>query len=134
MAANSTDIDYAALAEFRYALRRFQVFSETKAAEAGLKPQQHQALLAIRGAPPDEATVGYVARRLIVKPHSASELIDRLETLGLVRRELTQSDRRRTLLRLTPQALDILSILSAAHREELRQLQPLLVKHLSKLG
>jgi DNA-binding MarR family transcriptional regulator len=61
-------------------------------------------------------------------------LIDRLETLGLVRRELTQSDRRRALLRLTPQALDILSILSAAHREELRQLQPLLVKHLSKLG
>ena len=134
MAANSTDIDYAALAEFRYALRRFQVFSETKAAEAGLKTQQHQPLLAIRGAPPDEATVGYVARRLIVKPHSASELIDRLETLGLVRRELTQSDRRRALLRLTPQALDILSILSAAHREELRQLQPLLVKHLSKLG
>lgn len=133
MTANSTDIDYAALAEFRFALRRFQVFSEARAAEAGLTPQQHQALLAIRAADPDEATVGYVAQRLIVKPHSASELIDRLEAQGLVRREPTRSDRRRALLRLMPQASEILSDLSAAHREEIRRLQPLLVEHLTRL-
>lgn len=133
MTSNSTDIDYAALAEFRFALRRFQVFSETKAAEAGLTPQQHQALLAIRAAAPAEATVGYVAHRLIVKPHSASELIDRLEAQDLVRREPTLSDRRRALLRLTPQALETLSGLSAVHREEIRRLQPLLVEHLTKL-
>ena len=39
MASDLTDIDYAALAEFRFALRRFQMFSETKAGEAGLTPQ-----------------------------------------------------------------------------------------------
>lgn len=133
MTSNSTDIDYAALAEFRFALRRFQVFSETMAAEAGLTPKQHQALLAIRAVAPDDATVGYVAERLIVKPHSASELVDRLEAQGLVRRELTQSDRRRALLRLTPRSLEMLSGLSAVHREELRRLQPLLVGHLTKL-
>lgn len=133
MTANLTDIDYAALAEFRFALRRFQVFSEAKAAEAGLTPQQHQALLAIRAADPDDATVGYVAQRLIVKPHSASELIDRLEAQGLVRREPTRSDRRRALIRLMPQAIGILSDLSAAHREEIRRLQPLLVEHLTRL-
>lgn len=133
MAANLTDIDYAALAEFRFALRQFQVFSEKKAAEAGLKPQQHQALLAIRAANPGDATVGYVAQRLIVKPHTASELIDRLEGLGLVRREPAQSDRRRALLRLTPQASDIMSDLSSVHREEIRRLQPLLVEHLTRL-
>src|SRR3546814_15547186 len=83
MASDLTDIDYAALAEFRFALRRFQMFSETKAGEAGLTPQQHQALLAIRAADPDAATVGYVAQRLIVKPHTASELIDRLEAIDL---------------------------------------------------
>ncbi len=44
------DADYAALADFRYALRQFLVFSERGAASCGLKPQQHQALLAIRGA------------------------------------------------------------------------------------
>ena len=133
MTANSTDIDYAALAEFRFALRRFQVFSEAKAAEAGLTPQQHQALLAIRAAGPDDATIGYVAQRLIVKPHSASELVDRLEAQRLVRREPAPSDRRRTLLRLTPQAIEILSDLSAVHREEIRRLQPLLVEHLTRL-
>lgn len=133
MTANLTDIDYAALAEFRFALRQFQVFSEAKAAEAGLKPQQHQALLAIRAADTRDATVGYVARRLIVKPHSASELIDRLEALGLVRREPAQSDRRRALLRLTPRAIATLSDLSSVHREEIRRLQPLLVEHLARL-
>jgi DNA-binding MarR family transcriptional regulator len=133
MTANSTDIDYAALAEFRFALRRFQVFSEAKAAEAGLTPQQHQALLAIRAAGPDDATIGYVAQRLIVKPHSASELVDRLEAQRLVRREPAPSDRRRALLRLTPQAIEILSDLSAVHREEIRRLQPLLVEHLTRL-
>ena len=133
MASDLTDIDYAALAEFRFALRRFQMFSETKAGEAGLTPQQHQALLAIRAADPDAATVGYVAQRLIVKPHSASELVDRLEAQRLVRREPAPSDRRRALLRLTPQAIEILSDLSAVHREEIRRLQPLLVEHLTRL-
>ena len=133
MASDLTDIDYAALAEFRFALRRFQMFSETKAGEAGLTPQQHQALLAIRAADPDAATVGYVAQRLIVKPHTASELIDRLEAIGLVRREPAPSDRRRALLRLTSQATSILSALSSAHREEIRRLQPLLVEHLTRL-
>lgn len=133
MTTDLTDIEYAALAEFRFALREFQIFSEAKAAEAGLTPQQHQTLLAIRGADPDDATVGYVAQRLIVKPHTASELIDRLETLGLVRREPTQSDRRRALLRLTFLADTILSSLSSVHREEIRRLQPLLVEHLQKL-
>ena len=133
MASDLTDIDYAALAEFRFALRRFQMFSETKAGEAGLTPQQHQALLAIRAADPDAATVGYVAQRLIVKPHTASELIDRLEAIDLVRREPAPSDRRRALLRLTSQATSILSALSSAHREEIRRLQPLLVEHLTRL-
>ena len=133
MAAELTDNDYAALAEFRFALRQFQVFSEAKAAESGLTPQQHQALLAIRGVDLHDATVGYVAERLIVKPHTASELIDRLETLGLVRREPTQSDRRRAVLRLTPSADATLSSLSSVHRDEIRRLQPLLVEHLQKL-
>ena len=133
MAAELTDNDYAALAEFRFALRQFQVFSEAKAAESGLTPQQHQALLAIRGVDLHDATVGYVAECLIVKPHTASELIDRLETLGLVRREPTQSDRRRAVLRLTPSADATLSSLSSVHREEIRRLQPLLVEHLQRL-
>ena len=43
--------DYIALAAFRYELRCFQFFSEQAAREKGLAPQQHQALLSIRGTP-----------------------------------------------------------------------------------
>lgn len=121
-----TDSDYAALASFRHAIRRFQAFSEACAAEVGLTPQQHQALLAIRAAGPDEATVGYVAERLILKPHSATGLVSRLEALGLVTRRTAASDRRRALLCLSDRAYALLVKLSGAHRDEIQRLRPLL--------
>ena len=128
------DADYAALAEFRHAIRRFQSFSEARAGEIGLTPQQDQALLAIRGSAPDEATVGRVAERRILKPHSATGLVNRLEALGLVTREATAADRRRALLRLTPKAYRILDALSAVHREEIRRLRPLFAEIFAQLG
>jgi len=122
-----TNQDYTALAEFRHALRRFQAFSEAKAIEVGLTPQQHQALLAIRGAvPPESATIGYVADRLIVKPHSATGLIGRLEALGLVVRHEGSTDRRRSILHLTDKAEGLLASLSVPHRDEIRRLKRLL--------
>jgi len=120
--------DYATLADFRHALRQFLAFSEGKAAEEGLTAQQHQALLAIRAAHPDKATIGYVAERLILKPHSASGLIDRLETLGLLIRRSSTVDRRQALLDLTDKADATLARLSATHREEIRRLRPLLTE------
>ncbi|CCW17253.1 Transcriptional regulator, MarR family [Sphingobium indicum BiD32] len=119
------DADYAALATFRHAIRRFQAFSEEKAMEVGLTPQQHQALLAIRGCGETEPTVGYVADRLILKPHSATGLVNRLETLELITRQAATQDRRRALLRLTPKAYGLLDALSAVHREEIRRMRSL---------
>jgi len=120
--------DYRALADFRHEIRRFQAFSEAHASKVGLTPQQHQALLAIRAADADQATVGYIAERLILKAHSATGLVDRLDALDLIIREVALDDRRRTLLRLTPKAYDILASLSAVHREEIRRLRPLLLE------
>lgn len=120
------DADYAALADFRHALRRFLSFSEDAATARGLTPQQHQALLAIRGAGDRPVTVGYVAERLILKPHSATGLIDRLEALGLVERRAAPGDRRRALLVLTDKAREQLAQLTATHREEILRLRPLL--------
>lgn len=120
------DADYVALANFRHAIRNFLAFSEARALEVGLTPQQHQALLAIRAADPGRATVGYIAERLILKPHSATGLIDRLEALGLVTRETGEGDRRRALLRLTAKAYGLLEDLSAAHRHEIQRLRPVL--------
>ena len=126
-------VDYAALSEFRHALRSFLVFSERRAAEHGLTPQQHQALLAIRGTPEGHATIGQLADRLVIKPHSASGLADRLEALGLVARTVSPSDRRQALLTLTPAALTLLERLSATHQEELRRLRPMFTALLTRL-
>lgn len=128
-----TDTDYAALADFRHALRQFLAFSESRAAEFGLTPQQHQALLAIRGATASKATVGFVADRLILKPHSATGLIDRLEALDLVSRHISSGDRRQAILMLTKKALSLLDELSVTHREEILRIRPMLADLLARL-
>jgi len=128
------DSDYADLADFRAALRGFQAFSEAEAAEAGLTPQQHQVLLAIRGAEGQKATVGFIAERLILKPHSASELVNRLEALDLILRSTDQQDKRRTVLMLTQQGEAVLATLSNAHRQEIQRLKPMLVALLDRFG
>jgi DNA-binding MarR family transcriptional regulator len=120
------DADYVALANFRYALREFLAFSEGRVAEHGLTPQQHQALLAIRGAGPAPVNVGYVAERLIIKPHSASGLVMRLEALGFVVRKPTPADGRQAVIELTPAATTLLEHLSTVHREEIVRLRPML--------
>ncbi len=128
------DADYASLAEFRHVLRRFLAFSEAYAHEVGLTPQQHQALLTIRASAPAGATIGHVAERLILKPHSATGLINRLEAMNLVTREAATDDRRRILLRLTADAYRLLAALSAAHRDEIRRLGPQLRDLLTRIS
>lgn len=121
-----TDSDYVVLADFRFALRRFIAFSESKAAEHGLTPQQHQALLAIHAVKGDTATIGYIAERLILKPHSASELVNRLESLGLIVRQASSNDGRVSVLKLSRIAISKLAALSNTHQEEIRRLRPVL--------
>lgn len=128
-----SDANYAALAEFRYALRQFHAFSENGAAVVGLTPQQHQALLAIRGSGAANVTVGYVAERLILKPHSATGLVDRLQALGLVTRSPSPDDGRQALLHLTSKALGLLRKLSQTHREEILRLRPMLRELLNRI-
>lgn len=117
--------DFAALADLRYALRRFMAFSEAAATESGLTAQQHQALLAIK-ASDDALSVGELADRLLIRHHSAGELVDRLARMDMVRRIPSNADRRRVLVALTPLAEHTLDALSAAHVEELRSVGPLL--------
>ena len=128
-----TEADFAALFGFRYALRRFLAFSAEAAGGVGLTPQQHQALLAIRAGEGRELIVGALAERLLLRPHSATELVDRMEKLGLVTRTVGQADRRQVTIRLTRKGEQLLNELSEAHRAELRRLRPLLGELMSKL-
>ncbi len=119
---------YRALAEFRYQIRRFLHFSEQAAREAGLEPQQHQLLLALKGLPAGmPATIGRLAERLQLQHHSVVGLADRLAEHGLVRRERATGDRREVILRLTPRGEAVLRRLSLCHREELRTTGPALI-------
>lgn len=133
MAGELDDESYRALADFRHELRRFLRFSENAARDAGLTPQQHQALLAIRAAPDGRMLVGELAERLLLRPHSASELVARLESQGLAVRAPDAADRRHVHIRLTERAATILASLSAAHRAELQRSGPMLHRLLEEL-
>jgi DNA-binding MarR family transcriptional regulator len=122
------NIQYRALAEFRYEIRRFLNFSERAARAAGLEPQQHQGLMTVKGMPKGRnATVGYVAEHLQIRHHSAVELVNRLEKRGLLRRARSRGDRREVWLKLTPRGEKVLQRLAAAHQAELRSLAPKLL-------
>ncbi len=128
-------LEYEHLAAFRYALRQFLHFSEAAAKRAGVTPQQHQLLLAIKGFPGRyHATVGELAERLQLRHHSTVGLIDRLVELKLVVREPGTTDRRRVFARLTPRGEHFLDKLAAAHKEQLRRIGPKLALLLKRLS
>ena len=134
-ARHTTAAEYQALAAFRHALRRFLEFSTAAARTAGLPPQQHQALLAIKGFPGgDPVSVGDLAVQLCVRPHSAVGFVDRLARRGLVRRVPAKDDHRRVQVRLTARGEALLARLSAAHRDELRRIGPELRRALDKIA
>lgn len=125
--------DYEALAEFRYALRKFLGFSEAAAAEHGVTPQQYQALLAIEGFPGRNwVTIGELAEQMRIAHHSAVGLANRMEAMRLVKRVASPDDRRRVHVRLTPKGLKLLEKLYRVHRDELRSTGPQLASLLQK--
>ncbi|MGG6892341.1 MarR family winged helix-turn-helix transcriptional regulator [Rhizobium sp. BR 315] len=126
--------DYEALANLRFALRKFTEFSNAEVSNLGLTPQQHQALLAIKGLPPEkEMTVGMLADRLLIAPHSATELVDRLADAGYIERVSSKVDGRRQIVRLMDKTERILAKLSGAHLHEIREMAPELMEALRVL-
>jgi DNA-binding MarR family transcriptional regulator len=126
--------DYQALAELRYQLRRFLHLSEKAVRACGLKPQQHQFLLALKGLPDGrQATISELAERLQIQHHSAVELIDRLVERGFVMRTRDETDQRRVLITLTLQGEKVLEELSLYHLAELRSAGPALIQALNKV-
>jgi DNA-binding MarR family transcriptional regulator len=126
--------EYEQLSAFRYALRRFLKFSEEAAASVGLTPNQHQALLAIKGFPGRSyITNGELAERLQIKHHSAVGLANRLEEQSLIVRKQGESDRREVYLTLTSRGAELLRLLTTTHHEELQSVAPQLTAILESL-
>lgn len=130
-----TKANYAALADFRFALRKFLAFSAAAAKEAGLTPQQHQALLTIKGARSEDAvSIQHLSARLLIRHNTAVELVDRLVDAGFVMRTRDKDDRRWARLELTPTGERVLESLSAAHLRELQSVRPVLRNLLAQLA
>ncbi len=126
--------NYKAMAEFRYHIRRYLRFSEDAARQAGLEPQQHQLLLAVKGLPEGtKPTITALAERLQIQHHSTVELIDRLVDRGFLTRLRASDDRRQVLVKLTHSGDEILQKLSLYHLQELQSVGPTLVKVLESL-
>jgi DNA-binding MarR family transcriptional regulator len=126
---------YQALSEFRYCIRKFLHFSENAARAAGLEPQQHQLLLAVKGYAGEGGgpTISYLAERLQLRHHSTVELIDRMEQHRMVYRRVGEEDRRSVIIGLTKSAENLLKNLSNQHISEIRQMGPELVAALQNV-
>src|SRR5690606_4233856 len=115
---------YEVLGNFRYELRRFLRYSEQISRKHGVTPLQYQLLLQIKGFPGRErASVSELAERLQAKHHGVVSLVTRCEALGLVRRRVDDSDRRRVMVELTEKGEKRLERLAELHRQELLTLQ-----------
>ena len=125
--AGPTRGDFERLLEFRVTLRRFQRWSEDQAQAAGLTHVQHQLLVAIKGHP-DHAppAVGDIAGYLLLRPHSAVELVDRAEAAGLVQRVPDGDDGRVVRVRLTAEGNRIVHQLTRATLGRLHELATVL--------
>jgi DNA-binding MarR family transcriptional regulator len=129
-----SNANYRSLAAFRYEIRRFLAFSEQAARDAGIEPQQHQLLLAVRGLPEDaRPTIGTIADRLCVKHHTAVALVDKLEASGLIERDRSARDRREVLLRVTSDGEALLRALSSMHHDQLQTVGPQMIRALQNI-
>ena len=134
MATNKNLPDFKAMAELRYQIRRFLRFSENAARQAGIEPQQHQLLLAVKGLPNNlKPTIGVLAERMQLQHHSTVELVDRLADRGFLLRLRATDDRRQVLVKLTRDGEEFLKTLSLHHLQELQSSGPKFVMILQGL-
>jgi DNA-binding MarR family transcriptional regulator len=117
--------DFEHLLELRTGLRRFLRWSEQQAKAAGLTPAKHQLLLAIRGHPDSAGpTISEIADYLVLRHHSAVELIDRTANDGLIKRIPDATSKSVVRVTLTQAGLDKLDALAEAHLQEIAHLAP----------
>jgi DNA-binding MarR family transcriptional regulator len=113
--------EYQSMAELRFRIRLFLREGDAAARSAGLEPQQYLLLLAIRGLPEgSSAKIQALADSLLIRHHSAVELVDRLEKNGYVRRNRGKEDRREVLVSLLPKGQRVLDRVIQQRISELR--------------
>jgi DNA-binding MarR family transcriptional regulator len=120
---------YSGLAGFRYALRHFLASSEHICRQAGVTTTQYQAMLAL-GCTAEFSSLKQLAEQLLLKHHSAVQLVDRLSAAGLVKRVVSERDARVVLVKLTAKGESKLEALAELHLAEMLRQEPLLTNAL----
>lgn len=118
--------DYEALANLRYAVRRFSRQTEITARRFGSTPQQYLLLLAIKGFPRrDWASITELAERLQIRHNAVIGLVNRAEERGLVsrRQDPNSPDRRVVEIHLTDAAEALLEHMAMSLEEERQQVR-----------
>ncbi len=114
-----------ALVDFRFHLRHFLAFSEAASENLGITAQQYQLLQVVAQSP---LPIREIADTLLIRHHSAVELIDRAALANLLTRTPDPADHRRSLIRITPHGRTVLDRLLAEHVRFLRQQGPTLIQ------
>ncbi|MEW6736672.1 MAG: MarR family transcriptional regulator [Acidobacteriota bacterium] len=117
-----------------------RTFFETICAPFEITRQQYNVLRILRGAQPEGLPTLMIAERMIERTPGITRMIDRLESKGLVVREIRSDDRRCVYCRITERGLQLLKLLDEPVEEanhaafrglseaELKQLIKLLIK------
>ncbi len=100
----STFADFDEAASLRAALRLFLRHSETITRRNGLSPRHYELLLMIKAAPEEHSTVSELVELLQLTQSTVTELVQRAEDGGLLRRRQAEHDGRVVHLSLTPEA------------------------------
>jgi DNA-binding MarR family transcriptional regulator len=134
MSTRHREVHFKAMAELRYQIRRFLRFSENAARQAGIEPQQHQLLLAVKGLPDGVSpTITVLAERMQLQHHSTGGLIDRLVARGFLVRLRATDDRRQVLVKLTHDGENFLQKLALPHLHEIQSIAPTCVTVMQSL-
>lgn len=108
-----------------------------KVKEFGLSLPLYNILRILRGQQGQGLSCGQISERMVTRDPDVTRLIDRLEKLGLVRRERSTSDRRVVLISIDPEGLALLKKLdgpmAALHKESLGHLSRADLKELNRL-
>jgi MarR family 2-MHQ and catechol resistance regulon transcriptional repressor len=109
---------------FAKAHRALSAHVEESVAKHGLCLSDFMALEALLHKGP--LTVGEIGARVLLASGSMTAAVDRLEKLGLVRREFTEKDRRARVIHLTPQGKRLVEKVFQAHERYLEELMAVL--------
>lgn len=133
--ARPTDrIDYPALADLRYQIRRFLRSREVAARAAGVEPQHYLVLLQVKGVEGrGPATIGVLAERLQITHHGVVQLVDRLAERDMVERRRGGRDRRQVVVELRPAGEAVLRRLALHSLADLKTEGPALAASLRRL-